>query len=530
MRFPRAICGNNEATLAACPGWHFLLGVVFSLCVLCGEVRAHPIPKENHDRTIVVWLRRGGVTVDYQLDVDEGRAARDLTRADLAGVTSLTQFYDAYIRLQAPVLAGNLVARFDGKPLTFTCGPSKYEMPEMGHLACKFRFQASWTPATDRPVPFTFREANYYDDDFSRLELTMQPGAGVELSSVTAPDKSLWERPKLQREPGDSQRLRRLQADVRVSAEEPPGEARQTLPPESELPRSGPRRRKVAEARSAPTIAVAFAKPFSEVEPPPTRPPEAGSASLLHLLLDTRRGFALLLLAAAGLGAAHALTPGHGKTLVAAYLVGERGTVWHALVLGLVTTLTHTGAVLALATVGYFFPDAVSTTMVAVQLVAGLAITLLGCWLLMRRLAGQADHFHLPGQGHHHHGHHDHHVPDPKKIQGVGRWHLIVLGVQGGIVPCWDAILILSVAVSTGRLSRALPLLLAFSAGLAGVLVGLGISVVSARRLADARWGDHHRLHRLVRVLPILSALTIMGMGLWLCYDSIHAGDLPPNP
>src|SRR5207247_125084 len=56
---------------------------------------------------------------------------------------------------------------------------------------------------------------------------------------------------------------------------------------------------------------------------------------LLHLLLDPARGFWLLLLLAAGFGAIHALTPGHGKTLVAAYLVGERGTLWHAVLLGL---------------------------------------------------------------------------------------------------------------------------------------------------------------------------------------------------
>ena len=59
--------------------------------------------------------------------------------------------------------------------------------------------------------------------------------------------------------------------------------------------------------------------------------------------------FWLKLLLATLFGAAHALTPGHGKTLVAAYLIGQRGTVWHAVVLGIVTTVTHTGAVLLLA-------------------------------------------------------------------------------------------------------------------------------------------------------------------------------------
>ncbi|MBL8794770.1 MAG: nickel transporter, partial [Planctomycetia bacterium] len=80
-----------------------------------------------------------------------------------------------------------------------------------------------------------------------------------------------------------------------------------------------------------------------------TDAPRAGS--LLDLLLDPARNFWVLLYLAAILGAGHALTPGHGKTLVAAYLVGERGTVWHAVLLGVVTTLTHTSTVLLLALV-----------------------------------------------------------------------------------------------------------------------------------------------------------------------------------
>jgi nickel/cobalt transporter (NicO) family protein len=267
------------------------------------------------------------------------------------------------------------------------------------------------------------------------------------------------------------------------------------------------------------------AKPASEAADQPIHGAERPTG-LLELLLDTRRGFALLLLLAAGLGAAHALTPGHGKTLVAAYLVGERGTLFHAVVLGLVTTLTHTAAVLALAAVLYFFPDAVPGTMLATQLVGGLAITLLGVWLLLRRLSGQADHVHLPGQGHHHlhhHGHtHTHHLPDPEKGKGVGWWHLAVLGMQGGIVPCWDAIVILSLAVTTGRLSIALPLLLAFSAGLAAVLVGLGVAVVSARRWVGAHFGDSGRWQRFANVLPLICAVVIISMGAWLCYRGLH--------
>jgi nickel/cobalt exporter len=247
--------------------------------------------------------------------------------------------------------------------------------------------------------------------------------------------------------------------------------------------------------------------------------------NLMHLLLDTRRGLAMLLLMAVLLGAAHALTPGHGKTLVAAYLIGERGTVGHAVLLGVVTTVTHTAAVLLLAALlPVFFKD---TSDAAVQsalgLVGGLLVAGLGFWLLLRRLAGQADHVHLPGHGHHHHHHghdHDHvHLPAGGK---VGFWQLVVLGVQGGIVPCWDAIAMLCVAISAQRLSLAVPLLLAFSAGLAGVLILLGVGVVYTRDWAGGRWGDGPRARRIARALPLVSAVFITLMGLWLCYDSVQ--------
>ena len=201
-----------------------------------------------------------------------------------------------------------------------------------------------------------------------------------------------------------------------------------------------------------------------------TTAPEAVGAensSLLELLLDNNRGIVVLLFLAAGFGAAHALTPGHGKTLVAAYLVGERGTALHAVILGLVTTITHTGAVIALAALLVFlFPKAVPAELqMLLGFVGGLLITGMGLWLLLRRLGGGADHFHVGG-GHHHHDHH-HSKGQPDRAlsdQTVGLLSLVILGVSGGIVPCWDAILMLGFAISAQRVWLALPLLLAFSA------------------------------------------------------------------
>jgi ABC-type nickel/cobalt efflux system permease component RcnA len=240
----------------------------------------------------------------------------------------------------------------------------------------------------------------------------------------------------------------------------------------------------------------------------------------------------VLLVLAAGFGAIHALTPGHGKTLVAAYLAGQRGTVWHALLLGLVTTITHTGTVLALAA-GLFvlYPEAVPARVQAVLgFGGGLLVAGVGFWLLMKRLSGGADHIHLGGSGHHHHGafHHHHgpaghvhadHSHAPATLPGdTSPWGLIALGISGGIVPCWDAIAMFLFAVSAQRVWLALPLLLAFSAGLAGVLILIGIMVVQVRGFAGSRWGTS----RVFRALPVASAVVVTALGLWLSYDSVH--------
>jgi nickel/cobalt exporter len=249
-----------------------------------------------------------------------------------------------------------------------------------------------------------------------------------------------------------------------------------------------------------------------------------------------------MLVLSAFFGAAHALTPGHGKTLVAAYLVGERGTTAHALVLGLVTTLTHTGVVLVLALVlRLCFPQGMADDVrrnlhQSLELLGGLLIAGLGCWLLLRRLAGQADHVHLRGAGHHHHHgghHHHHHHHDHPHSHGahdhhhepgrVGWWGLVTLGVSGGIVPCWDAVALLLAAVAMNLFWWALPMLLAFSAGLAGVLILIGLMVVHTRALVGSRLENG----RLMQALPLLSALVVTGLGLWLCYSSLHAGTPP---
>lgn len=216
------------------------------------------------------------------------------------------------------------------------------------------------------------------------------------------------------------------------------------------------------------------------------------------------------------LGAAHALTPGHGKTIVAAYLVGTRGTIRHAALLGAIVTFTHTITVFALGLCTLFlFQYVVPANVIRVLgAISGISIVMIGGWMLYRRLRGA-------GHGHHHH-HHDHGDHDHHHGPG-GHTHshhhtaetcstrdLIVLGVSGGLVPCESALVLLLSAIALGRVGLGLILLVAFSLGLAIVLMGIGVLVIYAKHLLPARVGAHG----VFRWLPVVSGAVIVCVGL----------------
>lgn len=474
-----------------------LLVCLLALCVLHavpGSAVAHPIPKGAHDRVITVRLTRNAVVVEYRLEVDQWTIVfQDLPavgdKVDLSKLQKAEQFYEAFSSCYAPILADNLLASLDEKPLTFCCIQRRYELvkPE-DNLRCDYVFEARWDLIPGHRHRFQFKESNY-EMEPGLINLSLDADSTVILYEKVEPDAELKARPVVDHRPGDALRLRTVAA---VFAR---GAVSQALLPKT-------------RAETDPTVL--------SITPPAGNWSES---SLKDLLLDSDHGFLLMLVLAGCFGAAHALTPGHGKTLVAAYLVGQRGTIWHAVFLGLVTTLTHTGAVLLLALgLRWYFPKTVpDEVQFVLGLLSALLVTGLGAWLFFRRLLGQADHFHIGGGHSHNHGEHGHSHAPPTG-DGVGWLSLIVLGVSGGIVPCFDAIVMLLWAIASQRLALALPLLLAFSAGLAAVLVAIGIAVVQLRGFAQSRFGEG----RFFQALPLLSAAVILGLGLWLLHTLLQ--------
>jgi nickel/cobalt transporter (NicO) family protein len=227
-------------------------------------------------------------------------------------------------------------------------------------------------------------------------------------------------------------------------------------------------------------------------------------------------GFVLLSLAIAFFwGAAHALSPGHGKSIVAAYLVGARGTPRHACLLGLTVTVTHTIGVFALGLVtlslsAFIVPDQLYPwlNLVSALLIVSVGVSVLR-WRIREWRRGSAERHHQHhhhAHDHHHHGDHDHHDYDP----ALSLKRLLGVGVSGGIIPCPTALVVLLAAISLHRIGYGLVLILAFSLGLASALSGVGLLAVSAKRL----FGRLDLERGAVRLLPAASALGVLGLGL----------------
>jgi ABC-type nickel/cobalt efflux system permease component RcnA len=250
----------------------------------------------------------------------------------------------------------------------------------------------------------------------------------------------------------------------------------------------------------------------------------------------------LAVLLALGLGAAHALTPGHGKTVMAAYLVGTRGTARHALSLGLTVTVAHTLGVLGLGLVTLFFSSVISPELLYpwLSLVSGVTIIGVGVWMLTDRWRHRSqehqldhhhgdfqhdhghDHPHSPGRPGHHHRFNSSDLPGIPGRKNPGWKNLAALGVANGLIPSASALIILLAAIALHRIELGLLLVLAFSAGMAAVLSGIGMVLVYCGRIVEGFRVESAWSHAIFRLLPVGTALVILISGLVVAARSVR--------
>ena len=251
----------------------------------------------------------------------------------------------------------------------------------------------------------------------------------------------------------------------------------------------------------------------------------------------------LVLIVAFILGAIHALSPGHGKSLMAAYLIGTKGRIRDAITLALTLTISHVFTVLvvgflALFLADFFLPETISKWF---GLCSGIAILFIGLWLFISRYRvlkrGNNKYF---LNNFHKHSHEQNNVSKhihPKNIQqhsnlvpckpehehhthnhydsNLSIWSNIAVGISGGVVPCPKAIVILLLAISLHKITLGIIIILVFSLGLAFTLVILGIVVVKASFLLKRRLNDKR-----LQAISTFGAVVILGLGIFLTYQS----------
>lgn len=463
------------------------LALTASLASLFASVAsAHDIPNARVDRSIQVTLGNSRLTIAYEVSLAELTLTQELW--SLIGAlpgADRAEWFRRYGEETGPLNAKGLLVTVDGLPLPLRT--RRFDLAIEEHPRYTFHFEAS-PPPRGRLV---LQDTNFGSSEgTSRLALRGRDGVVIRGEGVPTDVELIQPRPVWQLSDLEERRTKELEVDYEMATS--PGEA----------PASPPRFR--VRGTAAP-------------------PPKAGVADRISRLLDGRSGLprVALWLVAFGLGAAHAIQPGHGKTLVAATVLGERGSWLHGAALALVTTLTHTSIVLLVAG-GLWWTGSTQYGAIHTSLarVAGFAIAALGLWRLGRHLAGFGEHDEVS----------ESQVPTPSRRERVpGRrvrgsasdkesalaWpprSIIGLGVGGGLVPCWDAIGLIVLAGAVGRLALGVLLLLAFSLGMAVVLIAVGWAATRLRRLVEVRDRDSSW----ERALGTVSGLLLAAIGLFI--------------
>ncbi|MGH2418613.1 MAG: sulfite exporter TauE/SafE family protein, partial [Candidatus Limnocylindria bacterium] len=235
---------------------------------------------------------------------------------------------------------------------------------------------------------------------------------------------------------------------------------------------------------------------------------------------------AILGLAVAAIsGAGHALTPGHGKTLMSAYLIGTRGRPRDALLLALAVTVSHTAGVLVLAGVVLVAGSALPADRLypVLSAISGAIVIGIGAWLLLsclRRRRSAMAHHHSHDHAHPHSHPHSHGEADQV---GTGRGGLVAIGLAGGMIPSTAALVLLLGAIAAGQPGYGVALAVAFGLGMAAVLVALGLLIVRGRSRMIAVAARLPGLVRLAPAVPWAAAIVVLAGGVALTGTAVVA-------
>ncbi len=491
------------------------------LLFAAGIALAHPMGNFSVSHYAKIEVTEKGVELVYALDLAE-IPTFDLLRSWKLDRTSPREQLEGKAREQAKLWLEGLQFNSGGKQIVPKFLSSELVISDgAGNLpVTRITSRAS----LDAPAGSLQYEDHNFPDRAGWKEIVIVSGKGATLQKASQSSQDV------------SNGLATYPPDPTVA---PPQDLRAELTWQSEKPIVAQRKPiitpipqpKTAPAASSPALKTAAAAP----------PGSVVRGDMLSRLLHEREITPWMMLvgiaAAFVLGGAHALTPGHGKTIVAAYLVGSRGTLKHAAFLGAMVTFTHTISVFALGLATLFFfrfvmPETITQWL---GVISGLSIVGIGLWMAFTRWRAAShqhdhhhhhhhDHDHDHAHDHHHHHHHDHdhahdhdhhhhgpggHTHVPTELSWGG---LVALGASGGLVPCESALVLLLAAIALHRVGFGLLLLVSFSAGLAIVLMAIGAIVLYARNLLPQRKNAHQ--NAFFRYVPVASAAVVTVVGL----------------
>ncbi len=492
-----------------------LLGICAAL-LLSAAAAAHPLGNFTINHYTGLRVAPDRILVDQVFDLAEIPAFQEIQAIDTAGDGKpAPERVAAHALARCRALAGDLQLEVDGQRLDLALTATSLTFPPGAgglatlRLVCEYEARLPTSLAADAAI--TFADLSYAERIGWREILVEGDGTTVAGSGLLGT--------------GVSSRLTSYPQDLLTQPLSLSSVAFTAAP-------GGP---------ALPPVAIADVRPAAAVPNGVTELP-AQLAAILRADDLTPPLVALALLIALGLGALHAVTPGHGKTIMAAYLVGTRGSVAQALGLGTTVAVSHTLGVLALGLLTVAASSIFPTERLFPLLgtVSGVLVMGIGAWLLVslarqlrrRRVAerGHAEaHAHQREHDHgHNHGHddeegahgwHEHggvrhtHLPPPG-IEGTLRWRgIFTLGLAGGLVPSASAILLLLGAVSVGLPAFGLVLIGAFGAGMALVLAGIGLVLVYARGYVE-RLPRVARDGRFAMATSLAAACVVLAYGL----------------
>jgi nickel/cobalt exporter len=489
-----------------------ITSILFLLCVFAAAAAAHPLGNFSVNNFARIEVEENQISLQCVLDMAEIPTFQESQKIDVNKNGTLEkEELDAYLTEITPQIVGNYDLSVDDVPLQIQTISKNISLPVGAGNLSTLRMEWSLMaplPAGDKESVHRLRfEDNNYKGRVGWNEIVVKRASHINIFDSTAYGSTLTDGLKTYPEDMLAAPLTEREAEFSFTAAAVPADAKLLGDRNGSI--SAPvQKDKFAELISVPEITPAIA--------------------LFGLLL------------AFGFGAIHAMSPGHGKTVVGAYLVGSRGTLKHAIFLGLTVTITHTIGVFAIGLVTLFASNYIlpEKLMPFLSFVSGLLVFYIGITLFKDRalvlmgwktpyeqdhshadnIDGLHDdyenHTHADGLTHTHGGSTHTHLP-PENITWKS---LLTLGISGGLLPCPSALVLMLAAISGGRVGYGLILTIAFSFGLAATLTGIGLVFLY---VGKAFGGSKLAGNRIFKMLPVFSAFVIACVGAVICYTSL---------